>query len=63
MRDYSLFVPEYIAAIAAILIIGIELFVPKFPKTPLAYLTALAAAVWFGAGLFYLGDDPKSFQA
>ena len=62
MRDYSLFIPEYIAAIAAILIIGVELFAPKFPKTALAYLTALAAAIWFAAGLFYLGDDPESFQ-
>jgi len=62
MRDYTLFIPEYIAAGAAIGIIGIELFFPKFRKDGLAYLTALAAVAWFVAGLFFIGKDPASFQ-
>lgn len=62
MRDYSLFIPEYIAGGAAVLVIGLELFMPKLRKDALAYLTALAAVAWFGAGLFYIGQDPESFQ-
>ena len=62
MRDYSLFIPEYIAAGAAVGIIGIELFWPAFSKKSLAYLTALAAVAWFVAGLFFIGKDPNSFQ-
>ncbi|HMO53894.1 MAG TPA: NADH-quinone oxidoreductase subunit N [Tepidiformaceae bacterium] len=62
MRDYSLFIPEYIAAGAAIAIIGIELFWPKFRKDQLAYLTALAAVAWFIAGCFYINQDAKSYQ-
>ena len=62
MRDYSLFIPEYIAAFAAIAIIGIELFFPRVTKTALAYLTALGAVAWFVAGLFYIDQDPESFQ-
>lgn len=62
MRDYSIFIPEYIAAGAALAIIAIELFAPRFPKNRLAYLTALAAVAWFIAGLFYLDKDPESYQ-
>ena len=62
MRDYSLFIPEYIAAGAAIAIIGIELFWPKFRKDQLAYLTGLAAVAWFIAGCFYINQDAKSYQ-
>ena len=62
MRDYTIFIPEYIAAGAAIGIIATELFWPKLPKTTLAYLTALASVAWFIAGLFYIGKDPVSFQ-
>ncbi|MCC6960967.1 MAG: NADH-quinone oxidoreductase subunit N [Dehalococcoidia bacterium] len=62
MRDYTIFIPEYIAAGSAVAIIGLELFMPKFRKDGLAYLTALAAVAWFVAGLFFIGKDPKSFQ-
>ncbi len=62
MRDYTIFIPEYIAAGAAIGIIGIELFWPNFRKDRLAYLTALAAVAWFVAGLFFIGKDAQSFQ-
>lgn len=62
MRDYTLFIPEYIAAGAAIGIIGIELFWPHFRKDALAYLTAAASVLWFLAGLFYIGQDAESFQ-
>ncbi|MBK6319309.1 MAG: NADH-quinone oxidoreductase subunit N [Dehalococcoidia bacterium] len=62
MRDYTIFIPEYIAAGAAIGIIGVELFWPNFRKDALAYLTALAAVVWFVAGLFFIGKDAQSFQ-
>jgi len=62
MRDYTIFIPEYIAAGAAVGIIGIELFWPAFNRRSLAYLTALAAVAWFVAGLFFIGKDPNSFQ-
>ncbi|MEO8541824.1 MAG: NADH-quinone oxidoreductase subunit N [bacterium] len=62
MRDYTIFIPEYIAAGAAVGIIGIELFWPNFRKDWLAYLTAAAAVGWFIAGLFFIGKDPNSFQ-
>ncbi len=62
MRDYSLFIPEYIAAGSAIAIIGVELFWPKFRKDQLAYLTALAAVAWFIAGCFYINQDAESYQ-
>ncbi|MGE3074847.1 MAG: NADH-quinone oxidoreductase subunit N [Dehalococcoidia bacterium] len=62
MRDYTIFIPEYIAAGAAIAIIGIELFWPNFRKDSLAYLTALASVAWFVAGLFFINKDPNSFQ-
>src|SRR6187455_3222177 len=61
MRDYTIFIPEYIAAGSAIALIGIELFWPKFRKSNLAYLTALAAVAWFVAGLFFIGKDVQSF--
>ena len=62
MRDYTIFIPEYIAAGAAVGIIGVELFWPNFRKDALAYLTALAAVAWFVAGLFFIGKDANSFQ-
>ncbi|HNM77331.1 MAG TPA: NADH-quinone oxidoreductase subunit N, partial [Tepidiformaceae bacterium] len=62
MRDYTIFIPEYIAAGSAVGIIGLELFMPKLRKDGLAYLTALAAVAWFVAGLFFIGKDANSFQ-
>jgi NADH-quinone oxidoreductase subunit N len=62
MRDYTIFIPEYIAAGAACGIIAVELFWPNFRKDWLAYLTAAAALAWFIAGLFFIGKDPNSFQ-
>ena len=61
MRDYTIFIPEYIAAGSAIALIGLELFWPNFRKSYLAYLTALAAVAWFVAGLFFIGKDAQSF--
>jgi NADH-quinone oxidoreductase subunit N len=62
MRDYTIFLPEYIAAGSAVGIIGIELFWPKFRKDWLAYITAVAALGWLVSGLFFIGKDPNSFQ-
>lgn len=62
MRDYTLFIPEYIAAGAALVVIALELFAPRLRKDALAYLTALGAVAWFAAGLVYLDRDPESFQ-
>ena len=61
-RDYSLFIPEYIAAISAMVIIGIELWWPNVRKDLLAYLTALAALAWGVVSLLYLNQDDKGFQ-
>lgn len=62
MRDYTMFIPEYIAAGSAILIIGLELFWPNLRKDLLAYATAAASVAWFIASLAYLGMEPRSFQ-
>lgn len=62
MRDYTIFIPEYLAAGSAVGIIGVELFWPKFRKDWLAYITAAAALAWFISGLFFIGKDPNSFQ-
>ena len=61
MRDYTIFIPEYIAAGAAIGIIAVELIWPTFRKDRLAYHTALASVAWFSAGLFYINTAPNSF--
>ena len=62
MRDYTIFIPEYVAAGAAMLIIGIELFWPNFRKDLLAYLTAAAAVGWAIASLAFINVEPRSFQ-
>ena len=54
MRDYSLFIPEYIAAGSAVGILAVELVWPHVRKDILAYLTAVAAIAWAVASLFYL---------
>ncbi len=61
-RDYALFIPEFIAAGAAVLIVAIELWWPNVRRDLLAYLTALGALAWAGASLFWAGDEPKLFQ-
>jgi NADH-quinone oxidoreductase subunit N len=62
MRDYTIFIPEYIAAGSAFVIIALELFWPNMRKDLLAYATAAGAVAWFIASLAYIGMDPRSFQ-
>ncbi len=62
MRDYALFVPEYILAVAAIGIITTEIMFPRMRRDLLAYLTAAAAIAAGIASLFYIGNDAKSFS-
>ena len=62
MRDYTTFIPEYVAAGAAILIITVELLWPTLRKDVLAYMTAFAAAGWAIASAAYIGMEPRSFQ-
>lgn len=62
MRDYTLFIPEYIAAGSAVAIICAELFFPKLRKDLLAYMTALAAIAWAIASAAFIGMEPRSFQ-
>ena len=62
MRDYTLFIPEYIAVGGAAAVIAVELVWPRVRKDLLAYLTALFALAWGGAALFWIGKDPLSFQ-
>lgn len=62
MRDYTMFIPEYIAAGAAILIIAIELWWPNVRKDVLAYATAAGAVAWAIAACFYIGKTPGNFQ-
>lgn len=62
MRDYTIFIPEYIAAGSAVGLIALELFVPRVRRDFLAYLTFLAALAWGGSALFFLGKDDNNFQ-
>lgn len=62
MRDYTIFIPEFIAAGGAVLIIALELFAPKVRRELLAYLTCAVAIAWGVAALFYIGKDPNDFQ-
>jgi NADH-quinone oxidoreductase subunit N len=62
MRDYTMFIPEYIAAGSAVLIISAELVWPNLRKDLLAYLTAVAAIAWAIASCAYIGMEPRSFQ-
>ena len=62
MRDYTLFIPEYIAVGSAAAILTAELIWPRIRKDLLAYATALGAAAWLIAALFYIGHTPGDFQ-
>ena len=62
MRDYTLFIPEYIAAGGAVAVIAVELIWPRVRKDILAYATAIIALAWGVAALFWIGKDPLSFQ-
>ncbi|MCC6387688.1 MAG: NADH-quinone oxidoreductase subunit N [Dehalococcoidia bacterium] len=61
-RDYTIFIPEFIAAGWAALIIALELYDPKMRRDMLAYLTAAGALAWGVASCFYIGMDTNSFQ-
>lgn len=61
-RDYTIFIPEFVAGGFAALIIAIELFWPRAPKAALAYLTAFGAVCWAVATSFFLDKDPVLFQ-
>ena len=62
MRDYTIFIPEYIAAGWAVLVIAVELSFPTVRRDWLAYLTALGALVWGISALFFIGKTPQDFQ-
>ena len=62
MRDYTIFIPEYIAAGWAVLVIAVELSFPKVRRDWLAYLTALGALLWGISALFFIGKTPQDFQ-
>jgi NADH-quinone oxidoreductase subunit N len=62
MRDYTIFIPELIAAGGAIAVITLELAFPRLRREVVAYTTALFALAWLGASLFYIGKDPNSFE-
>jgi NADH-quinone oxidoreductase subunit N len=61
-RDYTIFIPEFIAAGFAILVIGIELWWPKVRKDLLAYITCVGAVAWGVSALFYIGKDVGNYQ-
>ncbi len=61
-RDYTLFIPEFIAAGGAVLVLGAELVYPKVRKDYLAYLTAVVALAWGISSLFYIGNTVGNFQ-
>lgn len=61
-RDYTIFIPEFIACGVAIAVLALELFWPRVQRELLAYLTAAGAVAWGVSALFYIGNDPVSFQ-
>ncbi len=62
MQDYTIFIPEYIAAGGAVAVVALELFMPKLRKDLLAYFTALIALAWIGSACFFIGKDPNNYQ-
>ncbi len=62
MRDFTLFIPEYIAVASAVLILGAELVWPNIRKEYLSYATAAGALAWLIAAIPYIGDSPGDFE-
>ena len=62
MRDYTMFIPEFVAAGGAVLVIALELFWPRIRREVLAYLTAAVAIGWIGASCAFIGMDVNNFQ-
>jgi NADH-quinone oxidoreductase subunit N len=60
-RDYTVFIPEYIAGGGAVLIIFLELYFPKM-RQGLAYLTAAFGVAYLSSACFYLDKDATLFQ-
>lgn len=62
MRDFTLFIPEYIAAGSAAGVLALELALPRLRRDALAWATAAGALAWLIAALFYVGDAPGDFE-
>ncbi|MCY3566269.1 MAG: hypothetical protein OXH27_08815, partial [Gammaproteobacteria bacterium] len=62
MRDFTLFIPEFIAISGAIAILAAELIWPKIRKDYLAYATAAGALGWLIAAIPYIGDTAGDFE-
>ena len=62
MRDFTLFIPEYIAVASAVAILAVELIWPKIRKDYLAYATAGGALAWLIAAIPYIGDTAADFE-
>jgi NADH-quinone oxidoreductase subunit N len=61
MRDYTIFIPEYVAAGGATLVIAIELIWPRVRRDLLAYLTAAIGIGWVGAACAFIGMSDNNF--
>ncbi len=62
MRDFTLFIPEYIAVGAAFAILAAELIWPKVRKDYLAWATAAGALGWLIAAIPYIGHSAGDFE-
>ena len=62
MRDFTLFIPEYIAVASAVGILAAELIWPKIRKDYLAYATAAGALAWLISAIPYIGDTAGDFE-
>src|SRR5687767_9046812 len=58
--DYALLVPEYLLGLLALVIIGIDMFMPKVRKETLPYITAAGLAVTFFVSLGWV-DETDNF--
>lgn len=62
MRDFTLFIPEYIALGSAAGVLALELAVPRLRKDALAWATAAGALAWLIAAIPFIGDSPADFE-
>src|SRR5262245_14208014 len=55
--DYSLLIPEYLLGILALVLVGIDLLMPRLNKSYLPWITAAGLAVVFAVSLGWLDKD------
>ncbi len=60
--DYTLFLPEYILAGLAVLVVVLDLYLPRLPKSWLSYVAALGLAATAGVSLAWVNKQSDFAQ-